>query len=82
MELKFAIVTVKTCDAIVKNIAPDLPLRTYLEDNADLNLVPMSKTLRSHFGEPNATTLFHELANAKQMPTETTQEFVIRMMSL
>ena len=82
MELKFAIVTVKTCDAIVKNIAPDLPLRTYLEDNADLNLVPMSKTLRSHFSEPNATTLFHELANAKQMPTETTQEFVIRMMSL
>ena len=27
------------CDAIVKNIAPDLPLRTYLEGKADLNLV-------------------------------------------
>ena len=69
-------------DAIVKNIAPDLLLRTYLEGKADLNLVLLSKTLRSHFGEPNATTLFNELGNAKQMPTETAQEFVIRMISL
>ena len=42
----------------------------------------MSKTLRSHFGEPNVTTLFNELGNAKQIPTETAQEFAVRMISL
>ena len=35
----------------------------------------MSKILRSHFSEPNATTLFNKLGNAKQMPTDTAQEF-------
>ena len=48
MELKIAIVT-EICDALVKNIAPDLPLRTYLEGKADVNLVSMSKILRPHF---------------------------------
>ena len=31
MELKMSRVTVKLVDAIIKNIAPDLPFRTYLE---------------------------------------------------
>ena len=35
----------------------------------------MSKILRSHFSEPNATTLFNKFGNAKQMPTDTAQEF-------
>lgn len=69
------------CDAVVKSIAPDLPLRTWLESKADLNLVSMSKILRLHFGKPYTTTLFKKLGNAKQMPTETTYEFLIRMMS-
>ena len=45
----------------------------------------MIKILRSHLGEPNATTLFNEPGNAKQMPTETALEIetaLIRMMSL
>ena len=70
------------CDAIVKNNAPGLPLRKYLEGKADLSLVPMSKILSFHFGEANAPTVFNELGNVKQMPAETAQEFVIRMMSL
>ena len=41
----------------------------------------MSKNLRSHFVEPNATTLPGS-GNAKQKPTEPAQETVIRMMSL
>ena len=65
------------CDAVVKSIAPDLPLRTWLESKADLNLVSMSKILRLHFGKPYTTTLFKKLGNAKQMPTETTYEFLI-----
>ena len=45
----------------------------------------MIKILRSHLGEPNATTLFNEPGNAKQTPTETALEIetaLIRMMSL
>ena len=42
----------------------------------------MNKILRSHFSELNATTLFNELGNAKQMPAETAHEFVTIMISL
>ena len=42
----------------------------------------MSKLPRSHFGEPNATTLFTELRNAKQTQNESAQKFVIRLMAL
>ena len=71
------------CDAVVKSIVPDLSLRTYLEGKSDLTLVSMSKMLRSHFGEPNATTTsFTKLRNAKQTQDESAQEFVIRLMAL
>lgn len=52
-----------------------------MEGEADHSLVSMSKNLRSHFGEPNATTLPGP-GNAKQKPSETAQEILIRMMSL
>ena len=38
--------------------------------------------LRSHFKEPNATFLFTELRNSKQLPSESAQEFVVRLVSL
>ena len=57
-------------------------MRTYLEGKAKLNLKSLSKILRSHFKEPNATTLFNELSTAKQLPSESAQEFVVRLMSL
>ena len=42
----------------------------------------MSSILRSHFKEPNATTLFTGLSNSKQLLSESAQEFVARLMSL
>ena len=58
------------CDAVIKSMAPDLALRTYLEGKDNLNLKTLSRTLRSHFKEPNATSLFTELSNSKQLPSE------------
>ena len=37
---------------------------------------------RSHFREPSAISLFSELSNSKQLPSESAQEFVVRLMSL
>ena len=45
-----------------------------MEGKSYLTLVSMSKILRSHFGEPNATTLFSELSNVKQTQNESAQE--------
>ena len=70
------------CDAVIKSIAPDVGLRTYLEGKDNLNLKTLSRILRSHFKEPNATSLFTELSNDKQRPSESAQEFVVRIMSL
>ena len=42
----------------------------------------MSRILRSHFKEPNATSLFTELSNSKQLPSECAQKYVVRLMSL
>ena len=38
--------------------------------------------LRSHFKETNASSLFTELSNSKQLPSESAQEFFERLMSL
>ena len=70
------------CDAVIKSIAPDLALRTYLEEKDNLNSKTLSRILRSHFKEPNATSLFSELSNSKQLSSESAKEFVVRLMSL
>ena len=70
------------CDAVIKSIASDSALRTYLEGKDNLNLKTMSRILRSHFKEPNATSLFTELSNSKQLPSECAQKYVVRLMSL
>ena len=66
---------------MVRSIAPNLSLRTYMEGKSDLTLVSVSKILRSNFGEPYATTLFTELSNSKKIQNESAQEFVIRLMA-
>ena len=70
------------CDAVIKTIAPDLVLWTYLEGKDNLNLKTLSRVLRFHFKEPNATSLFTEQSNSKQLLSESTHEFVVRLMSL
>ena len=70
------------CDAVNKSIAPDLVLRTYLEGKENFNFKILSMIFRSHFKEPKATSLFTELTNSKQLPSEPAQKFVARLMSL
>ena len=66
----------------MKSIAPDLVLRTYLEGKDNLNLKALRRILRSHFKQPNATSLFTELSNSKQLPSESAKEFAVRLVSL
>ena len=70
------------CDAVLKCISPELPLRSYLESKPDLNLTSLSNILRAHFKETNSFKLFTELSNAKQTVSESAYEFVIRLLSL
>ena len=70
------------CDAVIKKIAPDLALRTYVDGKDNLNLKTLGRILRSHFKEPDATSLFTQLSNSKQLPSESAQEIVVRVMSL
>lgn len=37
------------CDAVIKSISPELPLRSYLEGKMNLNLRNLNKVLRSYF---------------------------------
>ena len=42
----------------------------------------MRKLLRSHFGEPSATELYRQLTSAVQIPRETPQQLLVRVMDL
>jgi len=68
--------------AVISSISPDLELRGYLEGKPDLNLPLLKKILRSHFKEPDSSTLFTHLSNGKQSSSETAIEYVIRLMNL
>ena len=48
-------------DVVINSISSDLPLRSYLEGNLDMNIASMSQILQSHVKEPNSTTLFTAL---------------------
>ena len=70
------------CEAVIKSISPDLPLRRYLEGKQAMDIASLRKILRSHFKEPNSTALFTQLSNSRQTSTESAQEYVIRLMFL
>ena len=52
------------CDAVIKSISSELPLRAYLEGKYHLDLKILSKILRSHFKD--ATALFNLLGSTCQ----------------
>ena len=70
------------CEAVIKSISLDLPLRSYFEGKQTMDIASLSKILRSHFKEPNSTALFTQLSNSRQTSTESAKEYVIRLMSL
>ena len=73
---------IEICDAVIKAIGPGMDLRDYFETIQTLDLRTLSKVLRSHYQEKDATTLFTALSNAKQSADETAQQFVMRLMTL
>ena len=70
------------CAAVIKAIAPGEELRTYLEMCPTLTLDTLIPVLRMHFKEKDATLVYTELSNGAQGPTETENDFCLRMMAL
>ena len=69
-------------EAVVRAVGPDLQLRGFLENKADLSLQSLRRILRSHFQEKDPTTLFNLLSNAVQSNCENPHEFLMRLMNL
>lgn len=69
-------------DAIVSCVSHSNPLRPYLEGRGQLSLANMSRILRYHFKEQDATALFTNLSTAKQEQNESPQDFVMRLLNL
>ena len=70
------------CAAVIKAIAPGEELRTYLEMCPTLTLDTLIPVLRMHFKEKDATLVYTELSNGAQGPSETENDFCLRMMAL
>ena len=70
------------CAAVIKAISPGEYLRTYLEMCGELNLETLIPILRTHFKEKDATLVYSELSNGTQEPSESENDFCLRMMSL
>ena len=70
------------CAAVIKAISPGEDLRTYLEMCGDLNLDTLIPILRTHFKEKDATLVYSELSNGTQEPSESENDFCLRMMAL
>ena len=70
------------CSAVIKAITPGISLRIYLENKTDLDLTSLLSVMRSHYKEKDSTSVFTEMSNAAQLPTETAHEFAIRLMSM
>ena len=70
------------CAAVIRAIAPGEDLRTYLEMCPSLTLDTLIPILRTHFKEKDATLVYSELSNGTQGPTESENDFCLRMMSL
>ena len=68
--------------AVIRAITPGEDLRTYLEMTPNLSLVILRSILRAHFKEKDATSVFTELSNGTQLPTESENDFCWRMMGL
>ena len=70
------------CEAIVKSMCADLPIKTYLEGQVDLKLKTLAKLLRIHFHEQDAAAVFQSLSSARQAHNESPYNFVVRLMNV
>ena len=69
-------------DGIMKSVAPNLHLRSYLESIQSLFLSQLRLILRSHYCEKTASEAYRELANCVQESNETPLNFVMRALKL
>ena len=67
---------------IIKAIKSGCSLRRYFESRPDIPEEKLLQILQSHFDIKDSTSMFTELANASQEPTETEMNFVLRAMDL
>ena len=68
--------------AVIRAIRPGSNLRNYLESRADITSDAFITVLRSHYKERDSTSVFHEMSNSVQLPGESENDFVLRVMSL
>lgn len=68
--------------AVIKSIKPGSSLRVYLESKVDISEQVFLQILRSHYKEKDSTSVFQEMSNCMQSPTESELDFCMRAMSL
>ncbi|XP_068115048.1 uncharacterized protein [Hyperolius riggenbachi] len=73
---------IEIVDAVIRAIAPDLQLRSYLEGKTNLTLPTLRRILRSHYQEKGATELYKQLTSEVQSSKEDPQTFLIRAFDL
>ena len=69
-------------EAVIKSIAPGLPLKDYLEAMRETGLPTVIKIIRAHYQEKNASELCASLSNLVQTPSEKPQNFLLRALNL
>jgi hypothetical protein len=68
--------------AVIRAVGYGMPLRELLEGKQDLTLPRLRSILRSHFNEKDALSSYQELTVATQLPNETAQDYMIRLMNI
>ena len=57
-------------------------LWVYLESKVDIDEQAFLRILRSHYKEKDSTSVFQEMSNSVQLPSESELDFCLRVMSL
>ena len=68
--------------AVRRAVAPASSLRNYLDSKEGMTLEQTLKFIRGAMKEKSSTELFQELNNARQLPCEDAQKFVLRILDL
>ena len=72
----------EVCAGVIKAIAPENILRSYLESMSFLTVDSLIQIMRSHFREKDSSSTFAEMSNAVQYSAESSHNFVARLLSM
>ena len=70
------------CAGVIKAIAPEIFLRSYLESESFPTVDSLIQIMRSYFKEKDLSSIFTEMRNAAQSSTESPHDFVVRLLSM